>query len=197
MIEIVAMTPEEFTVFDNKWNNVREETDKIARRTLGEGRPIIIRWGYPCLGLKVDGEILSINVTSFSKRPRKNAWGRYLNFYIAYTVPAHRHKGYATQLATHIEQIGIDGGWDRIKSLAGSYGGVRLHMGMGHHFYGIGKGGALVMDSPLKSGEVWPDTLPIEARNACPAHAPVVRRDERIAARRCRREGAWQDLGLG
>jgi len=124
-----------------------------------------MQWGVPCLGLLVCGELLSVNVTNFSKSKRKNAWGRYLNFYLAYTVPEHRYKGYASRLVEHVERTALEQGYNRMKSLAGSYAGVRLHMRFGHQFWGIAKRGEFMVDTPLRSGDEWPEGIPIEARN--------------------------------
>jgi len=158
------VTPDDFKIFDATWNHP-DSDDKTSRRMLSESRSVVVHWGTPCRGLWVDGDLITVNVTSFSKRPRKNAWGRYLNFYLAYTRPLDRYKGYATHLAQTIEKMAVGQGYSRLKSLAGSYAGVRLHMAMGHHFWGIGKGGALIVDTPI-SDEKFPEGVPIEARNA-------------------------------
>ncbi|CAB4189931.1 NAT_SF domain containing protein [uncultured Caudovirales phage] len=169
VLERVEVSPEEFQEFNLEHNKPSEEEDKNNRRILNDGNPVVVRWGIRCMGLKLDGKLVSINVTNFSKRPRKNAWGRYLNFYLAYTLPHLRRQGLATNLLEFIEASAIEQGYSRMKSLAGSWGGVRLHMSKGHHFYGVGKGGALIVDTPLASGMPFPEGIPIEARNACTA----------------------------
>lgn len=165
MTEIVSVTPNEFAIFDQRHNHAPLD-DKISRSMLSGSRVTVMSWGVPCLGLLLNGELVSVNVTNFSKRARKNAWGRYLNFYLAYTVPEHRLKGYASRLVEHVEKTAIEGGWNRMKSLAGSYGGMRLHMHFGHQFWGIAKKGEFIVDTPLRGGDEWPDGVPIEARNA-------------------------------
>ena len=165
-LTIVPVTQGDFARFD-ELHNYAPLDDKISRSMLSGSRVAVMSWNVPCIGLMVDGELVSVNVTNFSKSKRKNAWGRYLNFYLAYTVPEHRHKGYASLLVEEIERRAIEGGWNRMKSLAGSYAGVRLHMHFGHQFWGIGKkNGELVVDTPLRSGDEWPEGVPIEARNA-------------------------------
>lgn len=165
MIEIHPIDSTTFADFD-KLHNRADLDDKTSRKMLTESRSVVMHWGVPVHGLFLDGELISVNVTNFSKRPRKNAWGRYLNFYLAYTAPAHRLKGYATMLASHLEAKALELGYSRMKSLAGSYAGVRLHMRMGHQFWGIGKKGELVVDTPLAPGMAFPEGIPIEARNA-------------------------------
>jgi hypothetical protein len=88
-----------------------------------------------------------------------------LNFYLAYTLPEYRHQGFASQIVAHLEKKALDGGWNRMKSLAGSYGGVRLHMHMGHTFWGVHKSGALIVDTPLNDLDEFPEGTPIEARS--------------------------------
>jgi hypothetical protein len=163
-IEVVSVSTEEFILFDRE-HNAAVCDGRLERRALSESRSVAVHWGVPCLGLRVDGRLVSINVTNFSKRPRKNAWGKYINWYLSYTIPSERFKGHATSLALHVEQLAVEHGYSRLKSLAGYYPGVRLHMRMGHHFWGIGKGGALIVDTPI-SAETFPDGIPIEARNA-------------------------------
>jgi len=169
VIEIVPVTPSEFAIFDQHYNYAPLD-DKVSRSMLSGSRVAVMSWGVPCLGLKVNDELVSLNVTNFSKRPRKNAWGRYLNCYLAYTRPEDRRKGYATKLMEHIEEQAIVQGYSRMKSLAGSYLGVRLHMRMGHQFWGVArfKKGELIVDTPLKAGDPFPEGIPIEARGIIP-----------------------------
>jgi GNAT superfamily N-acetyltransferase len=164
---IVGVTPSEFAEFDRLHNHAPLD-DRISRQMLSGSRVAVMSWGVPCIGLKVDDVLISVNVTNFSKSKRKNAWGRYLNFYLAYTVPEYRHQGYASRLVEHVERTAIEQGYNRMKSLAGSYAGVRLHMRFGHTFWGIAKKGEFIVDTPLKSGDEWPEGIPIEARNAGP-----------------------------
>lgn len=163
---IVDVSPAEFKVF-SKLNNT-DLDDKISRLMLVESGITVGLYGAPVIGLMVDNELVSVNVTAFGKGKRKNAWGRYLNCYLAYTAPQHRYKGYASILLAELECRGIEGGWNRIRSLAGSYAGVRLHLRFGHQFWGIAKKGELIVDSPLRSGDKWPDGIPERARTAGP-----------------------------
>lgn len=162
---IISVTPTKFEIFDRAHNSASLD-DKTSRSMLSGSRVAVMSWDVPCIGLMVDNELVSVNVTNFSKSKRKNAWGRYLNFYLAYTIPEHRYKGYASLLVAEIEKRAIEGGWNRMKSLAGSYAGVRLHMHFGHQFWGIAKKGELIVDTPLQAGDEWPEGVPIEARNA-------------------------------
>jgi GNAT superfamily N-acetyltransferase len=160
------VSPNEFRIFDQRHNHAPLD-DKISRQMLSESKIVVSLYGAPIIGFEVDGELVSINITSFAKSKRKNAWGRYVNFYLAYTVPDHRYKGYASQLVSHIERIALEQGYNRMKSLAGSYAGVRLHMHFGHQFWGIAtKRGELIVDTPLRSGDEWPDGVPEKARTA-------------------------------
>jgi len=161
---ICDVTPEEFKAFSKKHNTVLD--DKVSRAMLAESGITVGLYGAPVIGLIVDNELVSVNVTAFGKGKRKNAWGRYLNCYLAYTAPQHRYKGYATILLEELERRGIEGGWNRIRSLAGSYAGVRLHLRFGHQFWGIAKKGELIVDSPLRSGDQWPYGIPERARTA-------------------------------
>jgi GNAT superfamily N-acetyltransferase len=185
LFEVVPVSPSEFALFDQLHNHAPLD-DKVSRSMLSGSRVAVMSWDVPCIGLLVDNELVSVNVTNFSKSKRKNAWGRYLNFYLAYTVPEHRYKGYASLLVEEIEQRAIAGGWNRMKSLAGSYAGVRLHMHFGHHFYGIAKKGELIVDTPLRSGDEWPEGIPIEARNAGEAPFRMTIEDITVALRASR-----------
>jgi GNAT superfamily N-acetyltransferase len=175
---IIPITPSEFERFDKEHNSALLD-DKMSRSMLSGSRTAVMAWGTPCIGLMVDYELLSVNVTSIHKKP-KNAWGRYINVYLAYTVPAHRYKGYASTLVEHLEKEALAEGCTRMKSLAGSWAGVRLHMHFGHHFYGVAKNGELVVDTPLISGLTFPDGIPVDVRNRTVGEARLQTRDDLI-----------------
>ena len=164
LTEIVSVSPEEFKEFCR--DAALRVDDKTSRNMLNESKITVALYGAPCIGLLVDGNLLSINVTAFQKSARKNAWGRYINFYLAYTMPEYRYKGFASMLVEHIEQKALELGYNRMRSLAGSYAGVRLHMHFGHQFWGIAKKGELIVDTPLRNGDEWPDGVPERARTA-------------------------------
>jgi len=169
-MEIVPVSQSEFAQFDHLHNHGPLD-DKISRSMLTGSRVTVMGWDTPCIGLNLNGNLISINVTNIHKR-RKNAWGRYINVYLAYTLPDYRYKGYASRLITHLEETAIAGGCNRLKSLAGSWAGVRLHMHFGHTFWGIAKTGEIVVDSPLAPGMKFPDGIPEDVRNRTvePAH---------------------------
>lgn len=160
---LVSVTPEEFTAFDKEHNSALLD-DKMSRSMLSGSRTAVMAWGTPCIGLMIDNELQSINVTSIHKKA-KNAWGRYINVYLAYTVPVYRYKGYASILIRHLEEQALAEGCKRMKSLAGSWAGVRLHMHFGHHFYGVAKQGEIVVDTPLAPGLEFPEGIPVDVRN--------------------------------
>jgi GNAT superfamily N-acetyltransferase len=124
---------------------------------------------YPFYGATLFGgwlgdELVTVNATRFSKGKKKNAWGRYTNFYLAYTVPSHRRRGYAVALQRHVEELAVGLGYHRLKSLTQSYLGLRLHMSLGHHFWGVNAKNEIIVDTPLVAKD-WPtDTVPMEAR---------------------------------
>lgn len=123
----------------------------------------LYREGTPFLFLK-DSEPVSLNITRLSSRKRRDAWGRYSNFNIAYTLLNHRYKGYATALCTFIEQSLASQGYERMKSLIGSWGGYRLHTGLNHMMWGLGPNGCIAVDFPLRKG-LFPPGIPRLSRS--------------------------------
>jgi hypothetical protein len=123
-----------------------------------------------CFGFKLDGHYVSFASVRFSARPRKNAWGRYVDWHVVYTPVDLRRKHYATQLWLAIKERAISEGYDRVKSVAKGKLGYYLHRSLGHQFWGWDKGGrGLVVDSPLTNAE-FPTGVPIEARCTEEAH---------------------------
>lgn len=118
----------------------------------------LYRGGTPYLRV-LDGNPISLNITRLSNRKRRDAWGRYSNFYLAYTLPEYRKQGHATALCRWIQETLASEGYDRMKSLAGSWAGFRLHLALGDIFWGKAENGCLVVDSPLHSGS-FPSTIP-------------------------------------
>jgi hypothetical protein len=114
-------------------------------------------------GLVVNDQIVSVNATRFSSRPRKEAWGRYINFFMAYTPHDQRRNGYATELQLFIQSYAVQNNYQRVKSLIQSWGGVRLHLNCGHDYYGLSKGGEIVVDAPIVN-EQFPEGIPKQAR---------------------------------
>ena len=123
-----------------------------------------------CFGLKIDGHTVSFSSVRFTTRPRKNAYGRYADWHVAYTAPQLRRRHYATDLWNEIRLLAIAAGHDRVKSIAKGKLGFYLHRSLGHQFWGWDKGGrGLVVDSPLIE-KAYPDGVPVEARCAINAH---------------------------
>ncbi len=178
-LEIRRLTPTE-------WDDYRTAVNRDL-----PSRGVLVRWSalhgldpkYPSnlyAGF-LEGKAVSFNATYFSRGKKKNAWGRYVNFHLAYTFPEYRFRGYATQLSRYVEEDARRQGYHRLKSLCQSYAGFRLHLALGHGFYGVqaatahrGKdgAGALVVDAPIVTGHQFPTgTAPIEARCCAePAH---------------------------
>lgn len=91
---------------------------------------------------------VSLNVSYFGKR-RKNIFEPYMNWLIAYTLPAYRRQGLATRLYKETEQEALNRGCRRVRSLAGSSAGAALHLSLGHSFWGMKDTGELFVDSHL------------------------------------------------
>jgi mannose-6-phosphate isomerase-like protein (cupin superfamily) len=98
------------------------------------------------------GNRVSLIVARPGKSPRKNAWGRYVNHYLAYTAPGFRRQGYATAAETALRAMWRDDGYDRVKTLCQSWLGFCYHEHMRDRVWGVKPGtGELVIDSPLTS----------------------------------------------
>ena len=119
--------------------------------------------GYEAWGAFLHGQMVSFSATHYQKSKAKNAWGRYINWVYAFTATPFRHRGIASAMQRQVEADAVMLGYSRLKALAGSYAGVRLHYTLGHDFWGLGKNGEIVVDTPLFEQE-WPETVPIEAR---------------------------------
>lgn len=96
---------------------------------------------------------VSIHQAKIGKR-KKNVWEPYMNWYGAYTLPAYRRQGYASQLYRTVEQLAVDVGCRRVKSLAGSSAGLGLHRSLGHQCWGLTPTGECFVDSPLPGSEL-------------------------------------------
>lgn len=108
--------------------------------------------------------VLSVSAVYFSTKPKKNGWGKYINWYYAYTRPALRHRGLASQLQLHIEADAAAQGYHRVKSLVQSYGGVRLHMRLQHDMWGVNPKGEIIVDAPIADCYKFPTGIPVQAR---------------------------------
>lgn len=165
-MNIREATWDEMRVF---WPVVKVEEKAIPREQrspwLGSEVSLIRFWKARCYVLEVAGQIVSFHAALFGQRPPKNAWGRYCNSLTAYTLPSCRCRGYATAVFHRLQTDADLQGIARIKSLARSTGGVRLHLRAGHDMWGVLDAGEVVVDSPARRGAAFPDGVPIDARN--------------------------------
>lgn len=115
------------------------------------------------------GNVVSWNATYLAKGKKADGWGKYANFYLAYTLPEFRKQGLATMLYNHVVENARAAGMFRIKSLVLSKLGYYLHRGLGHKFWGVEIKGELVVDEPLIE-RAWPDGVPKKARAALNPH---------------------------
>jgi len=98
------------------------------------------------------GQALHIHIAKIGKR-KKNKWEPYLNWYTAYTHVDHRRQGHARRVAMLVRDIAIEAGCVRLKSLAGTYAGLRLHMSLGDECWGKTADDEIIIDTPLVSGD--------------------------------------------
>lgn len=161
---IREVTMEEALLFEKSVHALfKDEPTKLEQdftKQLVKQMSMLGFWGAKVWVLEVDGKAVSINATRFSKGRSHDAWGKYSSFYLAYTLPSHRYRGYATRLQRAVEE---QSGMDRLRSLAGSWGGFRLHYRMGHEFWGIAERGEVLIDTPISSAP-FPTGVPKRAR---------------------------------
>lgn len=110
-----------------------------------------------------DERQISLHVLKLNSSPRKNAWGRYVNHYLAFTRPRWRGLGYATAAEIDLQAMAAAEGYDRLKTLCQSWLGVLYHERLRDQVWGVNEKGELVIDSPLHPGP-WPAGVPIKAR---------------------------------
>jgi hypothetical protein len=112
------------------------------------------------------GQAVTLIAARPGTSPRRNAWGRYVNHYLAYTRPGKRREGYATAAETQVRQLWAGYGYDRVKTLCQSWLGFCYHEHLRDRIWGVKAGtGELAIDSPLHDGP-WPDGVPIKARQS-------------------------------
>jgi hypothetical protein len=140
-------------------------------------KAVLEQWGRlpfntdHCFGLIVDGETVSYLAARFSTKKHKNAWGRYLSWHFSYTPVVNRRCGFASRLFRDVQQLAYFQGFQRVKSVCQTYLGFRLHLSLGHEFWGLDKkNGTLVVDAALNPEDRFPEGVPIEARCALGAH---------------------------
>jgi len=128
-------------------------------------------WGWK----NEDGELVSFAAIAPNKRPKIDGWGKYINSYLVYTLPAHRLKGYATTLHRTIELTALKHGWSRTQSLIQTYAGFRFHLHLRHTFWGLNKRGEIRCDSPLDHKAATTGIgVPAAARDAIDPHPLTV-----------------------
>jgi hypothetical protein len=118
------------------------------------------------LARNLGGAPVSLIAARPGTSPRRNAWGRYVNHYLAYTAPGCRRRGYATAAETQARQLWAGYGYDRVKTLCQSWLGFCYHEHLRDRIWGVKAGtGELAIDSPLHGGP-FPDGIPVKARQA-------------------------------
>jgi hypothetical protein len=126
-------------------------------------------YGCRVFAYVIEGQAQSFSAIKYQSSPRKNAWGRYLNWYYAYTIPHCRQVGLATELQRWVEETSL-GDYQRLKSLAGSWLGYKLHRSLRHHVWGLTEKDELLIDTPLcawdngRAGNFPSDTVAYHAR---------------------------------
>jgi GNAT superfamily N-acetyltransferase len=148
-------------------------------RYCGDFRLHMFRGAEAFALLDEQGNVLSLNATRFSQR-RKMAWGLYINCWLTYTPYNLRGRGYASKLYRHIEALARSNGYHRMKTLASSWAGFRLHWRLGHVFWGLTSHGDLIMDNPLDESMKFPDGIPMGIRTHHPKG--VMAEDELVQA---------------
>lgn len=152
---IVASLREDFRADRAGWN-VLKESEMLHFRTY-----------YPWVLFDSDGRPLSINHTAFGKR-KKNSWEPYANFYLAFTRPSARQRGHASVLARYVEADALARGCVRLKALAGTTPGLRLHLHLAHECWAITDQREVVVDTPLP---LLPSDRPAEWEGGRPPNA--------------------------
>jgi GNAT superfamily N-acetyltransferase len=162
----VELTPDQW----HKIGDIYRKSDKEYKGITSNWGIYLDRFSASVFGVETNEGIISVNATYFSKRPKKNGWGRYINCYLAYTAPEHRRKGFATGLQRWIEQQAREKGYHRVKSLVGSYAGFRFHQSLGHSFWGVNDRNEIYVDAPIRKDWEFPTTVPQEGRGVPNPH---------------------------
>jgi hypothetical protein len=111
------------------------------------------------------GDPVTLHVAKPGRSPRRNAWGRYVNHYLAFTHPARRRQGYATAAELELQAGWHAQGYDRLKTLCQSWLGFCYHEHLRDRMWGVNQNGELIIDSPLDPAAPFPPGVPIKARN--------------------------------
>lgn len=121
----------------------------------------------------VEGQGVALHAMRLSTGSRKNAWGRYVNHYLAYTRPSRRAEGIGSSVALDVMADARRRGYDRLKTLCQSWPGVLYHEALADTVWGVNDRGELVIDSPLDLDAPFPDGVPIKARQHAQHNRPL------------------------
>lgn len=161
------------------WEQAEAWARDVIRRLEGRVQPELVAFERSYLGANLRlyhfygaeffavtdaaGEPRALHVAKFNSSGRKNAWGRYVNHYLAFTDPDSRRQGYAVHGELRLQAIAAELGYDRLKTLCQSWLGVLYHEHLRDRMWGVNEKGEIVIDSPLHGGP-WPAGVPIKAR---------------------------------
>lgn len=110
------------------------------------------------------GTMVGVHIARPATGKRKNAWGLYVNHYLAFVRPECRNQGFGSGAEAELQARWAEGGWDRLKTLCQSRLGVYYHEALADQVWGTNAKGELVIDSPLDPTREFPAGVPIKAR---------------------------------
>lgn len=164
----VELAPQELKLWVEQSMSAVE--DSRERMMLGSDFRLAVFYGCRITGILTEtGEVASVNLTRYQRKPAKNAWGKYINWMYTFTLPALRRRRYAYDLQAELEQGAVVAGYKRVRSLSISWKCAMMHRRLGHEFWGKNDRGELVIESPLcmfAGRPLWsfPATTPYNAR---------------------------------
>lgn len=156
-----------------------DEVNRYIRRSRGEAREVqlYVWWKSRILfahrfperdGIVFPDEQTTVGLAAYRVGVRGgDEWGRYSTLHFVHTMPHDRHGNIGTSLVARVRATAAFEGAVRMKTIVGSYSGVRLLARFGFDFWGVNSKGELVVDSPLVERE-WPSGIPaaVESRLA-------------------------------
>lgn len=154
---------------------LRIGSDKAGRKVLGDADMMFFRGVGVWVGIE-NGRPVTLNASHFSKR-KKNVWQPYMNWYIAFTRIDERRKGYATDLAIHVRNLGVEAGCIRLKALAGTIAGTMFHWSLKDQMWALTPKNEIMVDTPIVKKRFPTDKTPIEARQYTDRLKPFLLRD--------------------
>lgn len=110
------------------------------------------------------GTMVGIHIARPATGKRKNAWGLYINHYLAFVRPECRQAGFGSGAEAELQRRWAEGGHDRLKTLCQSRLGVYYHEALADQVWGTNAKGELVIDSPLDPDKEFPPGVPMKAR---------------------------------